>query len=181
MCREEESSDDDSEDSFARDDALQFEADEGGAQEQMAAAPKGDVDMLLDNFRMKVPPEPATAPKNPSYTQFLQAHFTQQQIEELHLKQRQKEAEEQARVLRLQAEQRQAAEAAERKKAAAAAKARKLEEAQRNQEEALKVVQSELSQQDLALQERLSRRKEALAKKQTTFVQSPNLSNSKLE
>ena len=108
MCREEESSDDDSEDSFARDDALQFEADEGGAQEQMAAAPKGDVDMLLDNFRMKVPPEPATAPKNPSYTQFLQSHFTQQQIEELHLKQRQKEAEEQARVLRLQAEQRQA-------------------------------------------------------------------------
>ncbi len=46
------------------------------------------------------------------------------------------------------------------------AKARKLEEAQRNQEEAMKVVQSELSQQDQALQERLNRRKEALAKRQ---------------
>lgn len=30
----------------------------------------------------------------------------------------------------------------------------------------MKVVQSELSQQDLSLQERLNRRKEALAKKQ---------------
>jgi hypothetical protein len=59
-------------------------------------------DLLLDNFYMKrapqMPPEPATIPKDSSYNEFIQSHFTQQQIEQLNQKQRAKEQEAEARL-----------------------------------------------------------------------------------
>lgn len=60
-------------------------------------------DLLLDNYYMKkgpqMPPEPATVPKDSSsYNEFIQSHFTQQQIEQLNQKQRAQEQEAEARL-----------------------------------------------------------------------------------
>jgi len=59
-------------------------------------------DLLLDNFYMKksplMPPEPTTIPKDSSYNEFVQAHFTQQQIEQLNQAQKAKEQEAEAKL-----------------------------------------------------------------------------------